>query len=366
MAWHGAKVYLSDISPGALSLASLRDPELLRHSNALGGKLRIKLKGISIREKPSQRPEYCSEWLSQKTRDDLKKIFEQIGFDRSVSPFDDGNKFWKLNPSKRLPLAIAVLAARSLTCFRTTDNQTWLRKGGVTPTLTVGQSLLQSLESWMSFASNACKHVDKRGELAIATWNVEKGAFRGFGSMDAIVVSPPYANRLDYGSLWAPENAILSALYGRTTDYLKSEQVGSTVVKNKRPSEEDVRILPAAVVKALRAIRSNSAHASDSYYYPFFANYALSLTRAVESWAALLKKGGRLLVFVRDTLRKDQLFPTDNLVSEASLKAGLYVLNGEPRMQVIPHHIGLLRKGRSSTGLHGLAQQEWWLIFGKP
>lgn len=344
MAWHGGKVYLSDINPGPLSLASLRDPQLLKVATKIGGDLANLLIRTGKRRKSMKHPEYCREWLSNKTRIGLKEMFEMLGLDQTISPFDVGTGFWKLESSKKLPVAIAVLAARSLSCFRATDNQTWLRKGGVTPELTVDEAMRQALSSWMSFASNACRQADMRGRLGITTWNIDKGPVPGLRAMDAIVVSPPYANRLDYSSLWAPETAILSAIFDKAADYLKTEQVGSTVVKNRWPNAEAIRELPSAIYKVLNAIRSHAAHASDSYYYPFFANYALSLKRAVENWSGLLKKGGKLVVFVRDTVRKDHLFPTDRLISEVAEKSGLVPLEGGTRLEIIRTHVGFLRK----------------------
>src|SRR6185503_15443212 len=116
------------------------------------------------------------------------------------------------NQEERLPVALAVFAARSLACFRTTDNLTWLRKGGITPKLSVRDAMLQALASWLSFAEEASKLMQLGGSLSIATWNAGDGRVRDFGLMNGIVVSPPYANRLDYSSLWAPETAVLSAI----------------------------------------------------------------------------------------------------------------------------------------------------------
>jgi hypothetical protein len=114
------------------------------------------------------------------------------------------------------------------------------------------------------------------------------------------------------------------------------------------------------VRQALAAIKSDAAKASASYYFPFFANYAIRLNLAIYRAGQLLAKGGVGVVFVRDTPRKDILFPAGLLAKSALQSAGCKVTKGVAH--IIRGHIGMRRR-REHTSLQGLAQREWWLQF---
>jgi hypothetical protein len=120
--------------------------------------------------------------------------------------------------------------------------------------------------------------------------------------------------------------------------------------------------LPAMAQDILEQIRRDPSEYSDVYYFPFFRNYAIALQDSLQSILQKLRPGGRLIVFVRDTARKDILFPTGNFVREVLTSGALREIRAEK--SIIRGHIGYLRKG-SARGLHGLAQLEWWLAFEK-
>ena len=67
------------------------------------------------------------------------------------------------------------------------------------------------------------------------------------------------------------------------------------------------------------------------------------------------------MVFVRDTVRKDILFPTGQIVCDVLQdNCGLELVSDTKT--IIKGHIGQLRQ-KAKSGLYGLAQQEWWLAF---
>ncbi len=367
LSWEGAKVFLSDINPGPLMLASLRDPTIIKSSQTVLPEIKAALAAL-VREKKRLRirsPEYCADWISRGTGDQLREVMEALGVDLANSPFEDGTKFWGSSERARLCVGLAVLAARTLTCFRATDNRTWLRRGGVTPQLTVSEAMAQAIESWESFAHAVKDRFTCSGALSLLTWNCENGKPPRVRPMDAVVVSPPYANRLDYSSLWAPETAVLSAIFSHDASHLKTAQVGSTVVAGRRPPEHAIRTLPKEIVRVLETILGDEEYASSRYYYPYFANYALSLSRSIETWAEILKSNGRMVVFVRDTVRKGAIFTTNALVSETARRVNMRPIYAKHHLEVVKHHIGLLRQRRVGATIHGLAQQEWWQVFQK-
>ena len=76
-----------------------------------------------------------------------------------------------------------------------------------------------------------------------------------------------------------------------------------------------------------------------------------------------LATGGHIVVFVRDTARKDVLFPAGTLVEAALRRVGVSTMV-EKREIIVRHHVGLRRRS-AQTGAHGLAQREWWIVMKK-
>jgi hypothetical protein len=153
---------------------------------------------------------------------------------------------------------------------------------------------------------------------------------------------------------------VFQAVTGEDPFHIAGELIGSNIVKGTRMDSALLRTLPADVQRCLRIIQTDGAHGSANYYFPFFANYALRLTSAVQKAGALLSNRGVGVIFVRDTPRKDVLFPTAMLVISALKKSGCIVNRKESRL--IRGHIGMRRRGEHRS-LQGLAQREWWLLF---
>jgi hypothetical protein len=192
--------------------------------------------------------------------------------------------------------------------------------------------------------------------------DVQHGRLGRIKNVDAIITSPPYANRLDYTRMWAPELEVLSTMWGTDSTAIKDAQIGSTVVERKTTSSEDEAVLPYRIRQVLSDIRLDKGKASETYYYPFFRNYAISIARSLPHIVSKLTPGGLLIFFVRDTVRKDIMFPTADMIASIVSKLGFRQVQRE--RHILRHHVGFLRKS-SAGGMYGLAQLEWWLAFRK-
>jgi hypothetical protein len=210
----------------------------------------------------------------------------------------------------------------------------------------------------MSYLESAYK-ITPNGTLTVECADIQSYKARVlFGS---IVFSPPYANRLDYLRMFAPEAVVLRQVAGVDILGLSRFLIGTNVVSKNLPDDREVRQLPKSARDALVAIRDDPAKASASYYYPFFANYAIGLYRAVTRIGEVLAPKGTGLAFLRDTPRKDVLFPSAEIVAAALRTSGCRVVASA---EVVRRHIGMRRK-RTHTSLQGLAQREWTLRFVK-
>jgi hypothetical protein len=364
----GADLHVSDINPAALLLATLRDPRLALDRTRLAKLARRVISGIRDHMHPKSAEQYSPGWLPQSIHLELAEYARSCDLSASA--------LWGHSTPDALEArflgALPVLAARSIATFTLSDNITWLRPGGLVREAHVRGPLLQALQQWLSWCDRewavdrprASEH-QHYGSLAVYKGDAcDPNTFPADLVVDAIVTSPPYANRLDYGRMWAPELAVSQVYCGDGPDEVSARQLGSTVVKGRSLPTEMIRRLPTSVRAALTAIRDDPQPYSASYYYPFFGLYALMLRRLMLSVACRLRPGGVLIIMVRDTVRRDILFPTAALVKHVAQKELGYRLIDRSQ-RIIKRHVGYRRKS-GPIGMMGLAQQEWWLTFKRP
>jgi hypothetical protein len=368
LAFEGADVWLGDLNPAMVSLALLRDPRILRQHSSLAASALDFLRPFKPKRAQQKRFDHVEDWVAPSITEQLDAYLRLLGIGRLNSPFSQSGAFWAAPAKVRFIASLPVLAARELTCYRMSDNYAWLKKGGVCREANLYYPVVRALERWSEFAealSSSRGDVRKEwGEISARLMNVESGYFGDSPMADVIITSPPYANRLDYTSMWAPELEILSTMWGGDSKLIKAAQIGSTVIKGKTVLEEEETDLPSSILETLTAIRDDkNAWASDRYYYPFFRNYALSLRRSLIQIGARLKPGGILVVFVRDTVRKDVMFATSELIRDVFTRY-CDMCEVDRVRSMHRSHLGLRRRG-SIAGLYGLAQREWWLTFRK-
>jgi tRNA G10 N-methylase Trm11 len=237
----------------------------------------------------------------------------------------------------------------------------WLKPGGFRQPTAFGEILEACGDEWFAFAEAAAQTTTGAGCISARVSDILSHELRVRAPVDAIVTSPPYANRLDYTRLWAPEVAVFEALIGPALVTLKRQQIGTNVVRSRYPHEKDIARLPRSMIRTLNAIRDDKVGKdSDIYYYPYFANYAIDLMKAIEHSARHVRRRGTFILFVRDTVRKDVLFGTESLAQATMRRVGFRVRTRH--LHVVRTHVGLRRKGEAG-GLLGLAQREWWLCF---
>lgn len=361
LAYQEAQVWLGDINPALCLLASLRMPSMVERHEELRRWVDSKLKHLLPAVAESGRAGFVADWIAPSVRQELE-IYRKI-FQLNVNPFVDRSSFWRLPLRHRFAASLPILAARELTCFRDTDNKTWTKPGGLQRETHIFGPISRALLVWNQYAEEVKAATPRLalGEIFVQRMDTERANFGSAPKADLIITSPPYANRLDYTRMWASESQVAAALWDADVRDIQTRQIGSNVVSGADLTASELAFLPKSITAALDAIRDDlDSHASKRYYYPFFRRYALSLSRAILALATQVKRDGVLVIFVRDTVRKDVLFPTGLLVEELLTGSGFHLKARERR--IVKRHVGLLRKG-SATGLYGIGQQEWWLVF---
>lgn len=357
-----SRVWLGDINPGPLLLASLRDPALIRKSTALYTWYSDRLKLCRLSNRSFQ-AEYCDEWVPQALKNDLLEYSTVFRLNRLGNPLELNAKLWQAPARTRFAAALVALAARDLACYTGSDNVTWLKRGGLQRHGSIREPLRNAMNRWLEYAESRAGRSRPTYELHLSVMDSAVGCFGTCPKVDLIVTSPPYANRLDYSRMWAPELQVLAAMLDFDPTAVKARQIGTTVVHARKPTDAAIAALPSFMRTTLKQIRDDDgAKASASYYYPFFCNYAISLSSSFVHLVGKMRSGCTAVVFVRDTVRKDTLFQAGRLVDEIFRSRGCIRL--AKHEVVIRHHVGMMRRS-SPASMFGLAQREWWLVFRK-
>ena len=364
-------VWLGDINPSVLMLAYLRDPIIVLNRDEIFKYTSDFLNRSTFFNKNEKlKYEYNDKWLSDPIEQELESYANALNT-KSLWDTPNNQGFWNSDPYIKFVACLPVLAAREIVNFYVSDNKTWNKPGGLIRETSICNSLKNALNNWYNYASHLTKTIYSKAEysslgtLNISTMDSEIGNFGVSPTPDIIITSPPYANRLDYTRIWYPEIIISSRIISVDIEEIKKKQLGTNVVSNKPLLPQDIKVLPKEIQRSLEEIKNDeSSKASRTYYYPFFSNYAISLRQSLVNMAKKLKNNGMLIIFIRDTVRKDTLFPTSVLIKEVLLEELNFSRCIDER-RIIKNHIGLIRRAKSQPSLYGLAQQEWWMTFYK-
>lgn len=358
----GFDVSLSDVNPGVVLLAAARSPALTRDVSQVVDKIRRRLKALPCSAFQTSGQCISDKWLSPEAADVLGRFGKRFASDAISSAIREGRSLVDFDPADILLLALPVIAARQIACFRESRNATWLKEGGFRENLDLIEVTLRTLDTWHQYAKQFAD------QSFPGIWDVRRTnvlSSQDGKAFDMVVTSPPYANRLDYYSMWAPEVAVTDALLSTDTDH--NDQLGSNRVSGRVVNEDFLRRLPSFLLEGLEEIKHHPRTASHSYYYPYFANYMAESVKALDACSRALKPGGVLLIFVRDARRiETELRIGEAIDYVATDGLGLKRVEEKQRHFILRSHVGLVQKVKSHAKVHGNHQTEWWLAFRRP
>jgi DNA modification methylase len=155
-------------------------------------------------------------------------------------------------------------------------------------------------------------------------------------SFDAIVTSPPYANRTDYIRHYLPATELLMTASEADERTLRAKQIGTPLI---RAGQTDMPLI-RSVNDLLEKIRTHKSYASERYYYKNFLYYFADMGRALASMRRWLRQDGLLILVVQDTYYKDVYVPTAELLVNMAEDIGMK-LQGRKDWRVA-HHLSSL------------------------
>jgi len=137
---------------------------------------------------------------------------------------------------------------------------------------------------------------------------------------EAMVTSPPYPNRTDYRSLFAPENFFLKWLFEEKLLRMEISEdpiIGSNFVAGRRRREPTT----VAALQFLTSIEGlprgkNAVYHDDVYYLPYFRNYFCDLEDAYKNVSKALKPTFTGYVIVVNNTHRNTIVPVASVIME--------------------------------------------------
>ena len=197
------------------------------------------------------------------------------------------------------------------------SNPTWIKRPEA---VADGASTLESIKATITAGREFAGHLpDLHPENQTSSmWSSIEAHTIAPGSLDAILTSPPYANRTDYIRHYLPASELLLAAAGRDERLVRAQQSSTPLIRDADPE----RPLPASVLKVLHEIRTHPSYASENYYYKGFLYYFADMFDALAKMRSWLRHGGFLLMVIQDTYYKDIHVPTADLLVEMAAAVG--------------------------------------------
>lgn len=197
------------------------------------------------------------------------------------------------------------------------SNPTWVKRPDE---IADGASTLDAIDATVIAAREFARRLPDldSANRTSSTWSCIDSNIFAPNALDAIVTSPPYANRTDYIRHYLPASELLLEAAGRDERQVRAQQIGTPLIRESQP----VSTLPPALMNLLEEIRTHNSYASERYYYKGFLYYFNDMQDALRCMHLWLRSRGLLMMVVQDTYYKDVYVPTASLLVELATHIG--------------------------------------------
>ncbi|MEB3064447.1 site-specific DNA-methyltransferase [[Mycobacterium] zoologicum] len=158
-------------------------------------------------------------------------------------------------------------------------------------------------------------------------------------SVDAILTSPPYLTRIDYGVAYSRELAVLGIQVGRDRSMhsraLREQLMGTTLIRRSAMRELSVA---ATANDLLKRVADHPSKASGGYYLKQIRQYLQDLTQSLDELTRVAKSGALMTLVVQDSYYKDVPIPLAAICVEEAQARG-WLLVGEPAERDVKRHL---------------------------
>lgn len=143
-------------------------------------------------------------------------------------------------------------------------------------------------------------------------------------SIDAIITSPPYCTRIDYGIATLPELSVLLGDYPKQIDLIRRSLTGRTTI------DKNLSLAPLNIGKTgnlfLEAVMNHHSRASATYYYKNYYQYFVEIAKTIEEITRVLKKDGIFGCVVQDSFYKDVYCDLSSIIKDIATINGLHLV----------------------------------------
>lgn len=137
-------------------------------------------------------------------------------------------------------------------------------------------------------------------------------------SVDAVISSPPYCTRIDYGISTLPELAVLgvedAAIKG-----LRDAMVGTPTITGE---DGAVELWGPTAEKFLSSVTRHESKASDGYYSKYFRQYYSGMWASLNEMRRVTREGGPVVLVVQDNHYKEIHNDTPAILAEMANRIG--------------------------------------------
>ncbi len=171
-------------------------------------------------------------------------------------------------------------------------------------------------------------------------------------SVDAIITSPPYCTRIDYGIATLPELSVLLGDNPQQVDLIRRSLTGRTTI------DKNLSLTPLNIGKTgnlfLDAVLNHQSRASATYYYKNYYQYFLEIAKTIKEIARVLKENGIFGCVVQDSFYKEIYCDLPTIIKDIATINGLYLINrhdfvSKNNMANIHKHAKKYRKNTIAT-----------------
>ena len=138
------------------------------------------------------------------------------------------------------------------------------------------------------------------------------------GAVDAVVSSPPYCTRIDYGVATRPELAVLGA-GEEDIKFLRDRMVGTPTMTGECGTSE---LWGENATVFLSGVAAHASKASAGYYTKYFHQYYAGMWSSLRELRRVMRDGAPAILVVQDNYYKDLHNDTAQILSEMAIGLG--------------------------------------------
>jgi DNA modification methylase len=138
------------------------------------------------------------------------------------------------------------------------------------------------------------------------------------GAVDAVVSSPPYCTRIDYGVATRPELAVLGA-GEEDIKFLRNRMVGTPTMTGQCGAPEQ---WGENATVFLSGVAAHTSKASAGYYTKYFRQYYAGMWSSLRELRRVMRDGASAILVVQDNYYKDLHNDTAQILGEMAIGLG--------------------------------------------